>query len=306
MKRHQSLYALSAAVLSWSLTSSTHAVIYDISDAADTPPATINTGDTLNLTGTGSTNYNFEAHGSSIINIDGGTLNAYSDTYDDSTINLNSGKIKHFFDAHDNSEINMSGGEITSSPEAFDNSTFNISGTAQLSSLSLYDNANLNFTGGTSYNIDMYGFASANVSGSADIGYFYAGYEYDGITSITGGSISDTLSVYYGNIHISGGSINRISADSNANIHFLGTNFTIDGNPIASLSEIPTIITDRDVILAGTLADGTTFSHALNSIDDFSNSYADASATITVALVPEPGSLALLTLSALTLITRKF
>ena len=67
----------------------------------------------------------------------------------------------------------------------------------------------------------------------------------------------------------------------------------------------PFAISDRDVTLSGTLEDGSLFSFGLDSSFDNSGDFFDLGATLTVTLVPEPGSLALLGLGGLTMLRRR-
>ena len=93
-------------------------------------------------------------------------------------------------------------------------------------------------------------------------------------------------------------------------VNLLGSEFSLDGELLDTLIfDDPFTISDRDVTLSGTLEDGSLFSFGLNtSFNSFFNTsedFFDLGATLTVTLVPEPGSLALLGLGGLTMLRRR-
>ena len=124
---------------------------------------------------------------------------------------------------------------------------------------------------------------------------------------ITGGDIAGLDVVSNSIADIFGGSIEEIDARSDSIVNLTGQSFILDGVDITpSLTPGSRLtITDRDVILEGLLADGSPFSFNLETTNPaLSNNFA-ATATLTVTLVPEPGTVAILGVGGLAILRRR-
>lgn len=191
------------------------------------------------------------------INVLGGTVADAASFNGDVTINLESGTLAGF-DADNGVTINMSGGVI---------------GTANLCSIS--------------------------------------GYGEPSVFNLSGGSLGDSFDVNPGaTLNISGGSIgNKLevfgntpefdfdgSAQHPGTLNFIGSDFAIDGVPIAGLAPgTPFTVTERGgELLTGTLTDGGSFEFYLNATGSTSLEdvlYTNAILTVTLAepsTPPEP------------------
>ena len=114
-----------------------------------------------------------------------------------------------------------------------------------------------------------------------------------GTVNITGGDIGSNTSVQTGGVlNISGGDINSanpffegLMVQDGGMVNFTGTGFEIDGNPITLTPGAPFTVTDRDVILTGTLTDGNTINLNLedNNFGTFLNTLtANSIVTVTI------------------------
>ncbi|MCA9263900.1 MAG: hypothetical protein KDA60_08610 [Planctomycetales bacterium] len=125
--------------------------------------------------------------------------------------------------------------------------------------------------------------------------------------NILGGSVGDSLQAYSGSqLNMQGGVVGeRFTARSGSNVNLYGRQFTLDGIDIThSLSyDVPTTISQRDVILSGILADGTRFEFGLNSEFGRGDVFQRNSKLTLTLLVPEPSG-ALLTLLGVMVVGR--
>jgi len=145
-----------------------------------------------------------------------------------------------------------------------------------------------------------------NIS-SASLGNGFNAYD-DCTVNISGGVIGAYFEAYKDTeVNISGGVIgNYFRAGGNSEVNLIGTEFSIDGVPIDNLSPGETLqidlielfFNDREIVLAGTLADGNPFSFDVNTrMENFSDFF-NVESKLSVTLVPEPNSLVLLALGA--------
>lgn len=146
------------------------------------------------------------------------------------------------------SNINIAGGEIGDLVRVYDGSVVNISGGVIGEDFSANSGSKVTIVGG-------------------DFGaHFHA--NTGSIVSIAGGKHSGAF-----------------FADSGSEVHLLGTEFSLDGILLDSLIPGQSLsIFDRESILSGILADGSSFSFNLNSLDRYSGDYFDSAALLTVSL----------------------
>jgi hypothetical protein len=83
---------------------------------------------------------------------------------------------------------------------------------------------------------------------------------------VSGGRIEGTVAIG-GEFLLAGGAISGIRASKDSNVQIYGTHFVIDGVDLTPdlIQNSPLTISNRDVLLSGTLADGTEFQFDLNS-----------------------------------------
>jgi hypothetical protein len=124
--------------------------------------------------------------------------------------------------------------------------------------------------------------------------------------TITGGTMIGFDAFTGSTVDISGGAVDQIGANAGSTINLAGLSFILDGVDLTSILTLGESLTinDRDVLLEGLLADGSPFSFDLNSTDTVPFSFFDSNATLTVTLVPEPGSVVLLGVSGMAVLRR--
>jgi hypothetical protein len=205
------------------------------------------------------------------------------------TLNLNTdGDLGQFFTAASVSVVNVNGGSVGRGFIAESDSTININDGAVGRDFVAFTGSTVNIVGGTvGRNFNANSGSTINISGGTVSGDFDAA---SGSTvNITGGIIGSGFDAFAGSA-----------------INLIGFSFVLDGVDLAPGMTPDDIfpITDRDVVLEGVLADGSPFSFDLNS--NFSNflDFFDPNATLTVTLVPEPGSLVLLGVGGLLVMRR--
>lgn len=207
------------------------------------------------------------------------------------------------------------------------NVELNVSGGTIDDALTLNAGSNATITGGDfGEGFWVRNFASADISG----GTFGTGFRVfgNGTLTVTDGAFDDDFDTYFeskvdieggtfgdiqffgGDVDVSGGEFNGIIevyiSDPGESLNLIGTSFSIDGTPITGLTpNVPFVISDRDVTLDAVLADGSAFDLDLNTTFTGTDDLIGFGAVITVTLVPEPNSLALLGLGGLLLARRR-
>ena len=201
---------------------------------------------------------------------------------DGSTVNVNGGTIGLGVDLS-NGILNINGGSValgaTGIPTGFTNTNnvVNLAGGEVGGFFQLID-SELTITGGTIESFGLFGDTTVNIDGG----------------TVT--RFPDTFSG--GTVNLRGGDVFATRVFAGATLNVFGTDFALDGVPLADLSLGQTQIIDtRNVTLSATLADGSFFDTDLNTaFGGFSSSNPDgaaAGATISVTLVPEPAALTL-------------
>lgn len=217
---------------------------------------------------------------------EGGTLPAHF-AVANATLDIMGGVVEENLEIS-NSHVRISGGNITgvfgSQMDVYDGSTVDIEGGIVRGAIDIFTGAEMNISGGQ--------------VGRFDDGTAGALRIYDnGVVNITGGAVGDRLTILDGGqVNISGGMISDrfFKADENGEVHFFGESFLIDGVPLTDLLiNEAKLITERDVNLSGILADGLAFSIDLNSTSIGDEAVFDLNSTVTVTLIPEPGTLTL-------------
>jgi len=205
----------------------------------------------------------------SVLDISGGNVGNGLEVFD-SVVNVNGGTLGSLVDLNDGSVLNL-----------FDGGTVN-------TSLDINDGSILNVSGGT-----LGALATANS---------------DSIANITGGTIGFFRAGNGSTVNVSGGTFVPSSSQSfdafaGSEVNLFGTEFFLDGVLVSSLVlDQAFILDDRDVNLSGILADGSSFSFDLNSVNGFSGGdFFDSNATLSLTRVstsvPEPSSLLLIGLA---------
>ena len=215
-----------------------------------------------------------------VINLNGGTIATNTD-FDEVTLNVNSGVVGIDIDIR-NSRINISGGEVSLLASDLRTGVNNWSNVISItggevgSFFQLRGNTTLALAGGS-----LEGFGTINNARAI----------------VTGGSFN--LVDVNSPIDIFGGDFNTFRVFSTGTVNLFGTSFEIDGVGITGLEVGQTeVITQRNVVLSGTLTDGETFSNFLDADSaigslNFSPAFgqilpgfASRAATVTVTLLP--------------------
>ena len=226
-----------------------------------------------------------------VINLNGGSIADDTDFTGANfpsgiTLNVNSGTVGLDVDIS-NSEININGGsvallatDIVEGVNNINNNTISITGGEVGSFFQVRGNSTLELSGGS---LEGFGIIGRGATGV-----------------VTGGSFN--ICDISGPLDISGGDFNTFRVFNGGSVNLFGTHFEIDGVPIEnSVPDQQFIVTQRNVILSGTLTDGSTFSNLLDPVTTGLNfdpefgellpGVASTSAIVSVTLVPKRGDI---------------
>ena len=228
--------------------------LIDTPVAASTNPGTLSSGsyskgvragETLTVTGAGELSDAFAVVGGTL-NIEGGSV----------------GDVLKLADA----EVNVSGGSIGIGSLAFSGSVVNITGGIVGSVFGAFSGSEVNISGG-------------EIGGGFDA---LSGSE----VNISGG-IFDSFEASEGStVNVSGGEFNGRFLALDGAVNLLGVAFFLNGVELTELvldQSVP--IPDRNVTLAGVLADGTPFEFDLNTANALNEDWFTAGALLSVTLV---------------------
>ena len=188
-----------------------------------------------------------------VINLNGGsiasgTVFSNEDFPNGVTLNIADGSVGLGVEIH-NSTINISGGQVALGASNLSEGVNNFSNTITVTGgdvggfFQLRGTSTLELLGGTVESFGTLGTGAATVSGG-----------------------SFTLVDNNGQLSISGGNFTTFRSFFTASVSLSGADFAIDGVPISGLTVgSPFVVTERNVTLSGTLADGSTFSNFLDS-----------------------------------------
>ena len=161
--------------------------------------------------------------------------------------------------------VEITGGEVGAYMDVFGGGVASISGGLVGREMQVMDGGRIDVSGGT-------------IGSSLFV-------EKEGIADISGGAVDGHIFVESGGtLNLSGGTVeDRLTAWPGSEVNIVGTDFNIDGVPIAGLSPgEPFLVTDRPFgYLQGHLADGTPFRFFLGSSQWDSLITRDATLTIT-------------------------
>jgi hypothetical protein len=192
--------------------------------------------------------------------------------------------------------VDISGGTIGSGLYALRGSDVNISGGVFDGDVRAYSGSQINISGG-SFGAEFLPLGGeVNISG----GSFPVNFEASNhsLVNITGGTFGDFFEVIDNSTaNISGGTFGpHFDAADTSVINLFGRQFLIDGEPISGLGlHQEYLLTQRDGVLSGVLADGSPFSFFLSYIHPPRQVRGFRStARLTLTLVPEPSTFLLL------------
>ena len=177
--------------------------------------------------------------------LDGGWIHAWLYAYEDSRVNILGGRVSSTVKAYDRSHVTMVGGEISGPFFGWDTAVIDISGGTLGSWIQTFNNVEATISGG-------------------HISSFVEAWDYSRVT-ISGGVI--------------GG---RIAAIRDSLITLVGTNFAINGVPVA-YGDFASAYGTMGVI-TGTLANG----------DALNNNYSLVHPGADITFIPEPATLLLM------------
>lgn len=223
-------------------------------------------------------------NGQSVDLLAGDTLGPNVVIPDGTTVNVLGGDIGLGVDLS-NGTLNVSSGNVAADADMFSegftntNNTVNITGGNVGAFFQLMGTTELNLSGGT----------------IASFGLFD-----DAVANITGGTVTRFPDILSGTANISGGDLFSVRVFNGAEVNFFGSEFSLNGSPLALTPGQEFVIDTRDETLTGTLADGSALEFTLSSsVGAFGGPEPDTAqtgATVTVTLVPsipEPMSLPL-------------
>ena len=225
------------------------------------------------------------------VNISGGTVGRSLRAYLGSTVTITDGAVEDFLRAYSASAVTVAGG-TAGTVFAEDGGVINVS-SGSVESLRGSNGSTVNVGGGW-----VIGSIAANDGSTVNItGGFVTG-GVDGLSGSTvnfrGGTVSG-LEVGVATLNISGGSIgSQFVASPGGVVNISGTEFFLDGVLVDLETSLPRVIDDRDAQLSGLLADGSFFEIDLNTSFVVFEDFFSPAATLTLILVPEPASAAVL------------
>jgi hypothetical protein len=245
--------------------------------ASATPiPFGIRQGQTITVDSGGVVRDNFMAGRGSTVNVlPGGTVGKNLEAID-ATVNVLGGNFGANLTAFDGSIINITGGTTSAQLNAFAGSVVNVSGGA-LGAAFARRGSVFNIIGGEVGGLSAYSGSEIHISGgvvASPPSYAPPFQQSFGNSLYVGPNVTAT---------ISGGTFgDRVMADYNSDFTIEGSDFRIDGQPIAGLQNIGdhTLVNFGWNTLSGVLADGTPFAFAYVDAD-----YIDR-ATLKVVAVP--------------------
>ena len=230
-------------------------------------------GSTVTITG-GDFGLEFDAYGT--VNISSGTFY---------TVNLTGGlsqndgvtPIATSFNAEDGSIVNISGGDFGQFFEAHGGSVVDITGGDFANDFDCQPGCLVTISGG---------------SFGTDFNTRFNSNDGDANVTISGGTFAGFFINQGSNTEISGGDFDTFRNDDSGSVNFTGTEFTLDGVPITDLGT--TEINDRNVTLAGVLADGSAFSFELDTtvpalLEGGSGDFFSSAGSVSVTLVASLG-----------------
>lgn len=232
--------------------------------------AAIGIGDQLTVATNGSLPEGFRAGRGSVLNVTGGYvgLNAHAIG---ARVDVSGGILSHGFHAFENSVVTIRNSGTAYEAWMSTGSTLNLQG-GELGNLRAQPGSTSNISGGSLFDAFADERSSVNVS-SGKISNMYV----SGETQISGG-VFERLRVTgsFANARISGGVFNQeLRVDANGSLTLEGTDFRINGMPVAGLSnvadETQVLIPDFSV-LSGVFADGSPFAFVNGNFDRFTQS----------------------------------
>ena len=204
----------------------------------------------------------------------------------------------------DGTTVNVLGGDIGLGVD-LSNGTLNVSsgnvavGSSGIATGFTNTNNTVNVTGGNVGGFfQLIGSTEFNLSGGTieSFGLF----DNDTVANITGGTVTRFPDILSGTANISGGDLFSVRVFNGAEVNFFGSEFSLNGSPLALTPGQEFVIDTRDETLTGTLADGSALEFTLSSsVGAFGGPEPDTAQTgarVTVTLVPsipEPMSLPL-------------
>ena len=228
----------------------------------------------------------FNALPGSRVTISGGSVGNGFGAFSFSEVTISGGSVGNGFGAFSFSKVMMSGGSVGRFSAAL-NSQLTISGGVVGDDFRALDRSEVTITGG-----------KVGDSFEADAG---------SKVTITGGTIgADFAARRGGEVTISGGTIgDGFRANNGSTVNLVGLSFALDGEDFGDELTLgqPFTLHDRDVSLSGLLADGSQFNFELNSIFQSSEDFFSPGTTLTLRLVPEPGSAVVTLLGIVVLIS---
>jgi len=217
------------------------------------------------------------ADGTQLNVADGGSVGVDFQAGFGSEVNISGGAVGDGFQAS-GSEVNISGGSVELI-FAISSSKVNVSGGAVEGTIAAFSDSEVNFSGGTAVQVTAGSGVVVNISGGT-VDLLNPGGSST-VVNISGGEVLAGFGD--GTMNISGGAVKNIRAFDGINVNLFGTEFSLNGTPIASL--VPNqafVISLSDAVgLTGTLNDGTAFVFNEFAGPDFFRS--DSTVTVTLA-----------------------
>jgi len=235
-----------------------------------------------------------------VLSISGGTIGGINGRIDalDSSVEISGGEADRLYVY--GGTLAMSGGAI--GRVTVDNTSNSEIEGGQLDRLNILEGSQLLMNGGTVLEqIFVADESVVRVSGDATVNSVeFSQSSSGGVLHVDGGSVGDIQVAARTTVNITGGTFTGdVFAEGGSTVNIFGTSFFRDGEELTDLElGAQTEISTSGSTLSGVLADGSSFELMLY---DFANGtdFFEFGSTLTVTLVPAPGTLALLGLAPL-------
>lgn len=264
-------------------------------------------GGQLSLRG-GQVGERFTAIGATVL-IDGAAIGFDAAFNDNTQVTMLSGSIDSSLQLM-GARLDLHGGQIESAAEVRSHSEMTVHGGSVLGRIDVYEQSSLTVLGGDVNQLFVVGGSKIALHGGTVEDRIQA---WGGAVDITGGDTQVVDIVQGGVVNYSGGSVDflnvfgqstsgaantlrlfggdppeqNVAVHENAAIELFGTGFTIDNAAVAGLAYGQSVtISQRDVELAGQLADGSAFAYQLHStFDEETGLWFHPGATVTVTTI---------------------
>lgn len=195
------------------------------------------------------------------------------------------GRLPDRFRAGYGSRVNFVGGTSLYGLEALGGSEVVVSSGNVVPSIFANAQSQVTVAGGTLDYVSAAPGSQLSITG----GELRSGF-IEGRAEMTGGSTARFYVYNQGEVEVTGGSLDLLQLASGTTATLVGTSFQVDGADVTSLLSVdtPYVVTQRNVVVEGVLADGSPIGDLVSSLYTDNNWYAASGATLQLLLAAAP------------------